>query len=201
MLRWSRFVLIYILVLLLTSCCPYMQTVQWSVAGQNPDPTNTPEVSAVSSPFAPTDSVILPHNPPDTCPVTRPPKTLFTPPPPYSRNAPSGFWYGTDSLWTAIPWDAVWSSLPHNPAGFTQKVFWWRKGYSWKNEPQPQLVVTGRRLDAPAPPLKVSRATNAFAEDIQSAMLVGVDFPTLGCWQITGRYAGTELSFVVWIAP
>jgi hypothetical protein len=32
-------------------------------------------------------------------------------------------------------------------------------------------------------------------------MLVGVDIPTLGCWEITGQYNGTELSFVVWIAP
>jgi hypothetical protein len=32
-------------------------------------------------------------------------------------------------------------------------------------------------------------------------MLVGVDFPTLGCWKITGKYAGAELSFVIWVAP
>jgi len=95
----------------------------------------------------------------------------------------------------------VWSALPHNPEGYTQKVFWWRQGYSWKDEPEPQLSVTGRRLDTPAPPLNVSKATNAFAEDIQSAMLVGVDFPTLGCWEITGRIEGNELSFVVWVAP
>jgi len=63
------------------------------------------------------------------------------------------------------------------------------------------IAVTGRRLDAPAPPLNVSRATNAYAEDIQSAMLVRVDFPTPGCWEITGRYAGSELSFVVFVAP
>ena len=31
------------------------------------------------------------------------------------------------------------------------------------------------------------------------AMLVGVDFPTTGCWEITGRYADAELSFVVWV--
>jgi hypothetical protein len=95
----------------------------------------------------------------------------------------------------------VWSGLPHNPEGYTQKVFWWRKGYSWTAEPEPHLIVTGRRLDESASPLNVSRATNAFAEDIQSAMLVGVDFPTLGCWEITGQYAGMELSFVVWVAP
>jgi hypothetical protein len=56
-------------------------------------------------------------------------------------------------------------------------------------------------LDAPAPPLIGSKGTNAYAGDIGSAMLVGVDFPTLGCWKITGQYADAELSFVVWVAP
>jgi hypothetical protein len=100
-----------------------------------------------------------------------------------------------------VPGNGVWSALPLNPDGYTQKVFWWRKGYSWQNEPQPRLTVTGRRIDASAPPLLVSKATNAFAADIGSAMLVGVDFPTLGCWEITGRYADAELSFVVQIVP
>lgn len=46
-----------------------------------------------------------------------------------------------------------------------------------------------------------SSATNAFASDIGSAMLVGVGIPAAGCWQITGRIKGAELSFVVWVPP
>jgi hypothetical protein len=30
-------------------------------------------------------------------------------------------------------------------------------------------------------------------------MLVGVDFPSPGCWQLTGRYRDAVLSYVVWI--
>jgi len=63
------------------------------------------------------------------------------------------------------------------------------------------LIVSGERLDAAAPPLLASEATNAYAADIGSAMLVGVDLPTLGCWKITGKYSDSELSFVVWVAP
>jgi hypothetical protein len=135
--------------------------------------------------------------------VTQPPESAFTPPSPYSPSAPGtgNFWYGTDLLWTVMPRDGTWSGLPLNPDGYTQKVLWWRQGYSWTEDPTPQLTVTGRRLDAPAPPLNVSRATNAFAEDIQSAMMVGVDFPTLGCWEITGKVADRALSFVVWVGP
>jgi hypothetical protein len=104
-------------------------------------------------------------------------------------------------LWTAVPESGEWAALPNNPEGYTQKLFWWREGYIWHEEPEPPLTVTGRRLDEPAPPLNVSKATNAFAADIQSAMLVGVGFPTEGCWEITGSYGDHQLSFVILIKP
>jgi hypothetical protein len=95
--------------------------------------------------------------------------------------------------------EGAWSRLPHTEAGYSQKVFWWRQGYSAAAELTPQLTVTGKRLDAAAPPLVASSATNASA-DFGDAMLVGVDIPTLGCWEIIGHYQGHELSFVVWVA-
>jgi hypothetical protein len=166
-------------------------------------PTAASDQSAAFSPTAASHTSAAPEAPPPACAVTRPPDPPFTPPSPYSPSAPGtgAFWYGAESLWTVVPASGVWSGLPHNDDGYTQKVLWWRAGYSWTEEPQPDLAVRGRRLDAPAPPLRVSAATNAYARDIQSAMLVGVDFPTLGCWEISGRYAGAELSFVVWVAP
>jgi hypothetical protein len=100
-----------------------------------------------------------------------------------------------------LPQNGIWSALPHNTDGYGQKVFWWREGYSVDAEPQPALTVTGERLDGNAPPLNASGATNAFAKDIGQAMLVGVDFPALGCWKVTGHYKDSQLSFVIWIAP
>ncbi|HET6593993.1 MAG TPA: hypothetical protein VFG81_00115 [Anaerolineales bacterium] len=145
---------------------------------------------------------VVPHNPPPTCPVTVPQNPLFVPPAPYdSLGFEGSFWYGSNSLWTAIPRDGVWWGLPAHASGYSQKVFWWREGYDWAEEPEPDLIVTGERLDAPAPPVVVSKGTNAYAGDIGSAMLVGVDFPTLGCWKLTGNYRDAELSFVVWVAP
>ncbi|MEO8395339.1 MAG: hypothetical protein ABI700_20255 [Chloroflexota bacterium] len=140
---------------------------------------------------------------PANCLITLAPNTPFIAPAPNSPFAPRAgdSWIGSASLWTVLPDSGIWSGLPLNPEGYSQKVMWWRQGYSWTDEPKPALTVTGRRLDESAPPLNVSNATNAFAEDIQSAMLVGVDFPTLGCWEITGHYADSELSFVVWVAP
>jgi len=172
-----------------------------SVDGNNA-PTDSPDRTASNS-SDPAQSEIVPHDPPASCPVTVPQDPRFIAPEPYSQNAPFeyDFWFGSENLWTMLPKDGIWHSLPHNPEGYTQKVFWWREGYIWNEEPEPALTVTGERLDASAPPLLVSRATNAYAGDIGSAMLVGVDFPTLGCWKITGQYAEAELSFVIWVAP
>jgi hypothetical protein len=31
--------------------------------------------------------------------------------------------------------------------------------------------------------------------------VTGVNFPTLGCWELTADYQGDRLTFVVWVAP
>jgi hypothetical protein len=127
----------------------------------------------------------------------------FEAPEPYSPTAPwdGFFWFGSESLWTVLPENGVWASLPLNPEGYTQKIMWWSDRFVLQDELEPALVVTGERLDAKAPPLKFYRATNAFADDIGEAMLTGVDFPTHGCWKITGEYKEASLIFYVWIAP
>jgi hypothetical protein len=29
--------------------------------------------------------------------------------------------------------------------------------------------------------------------------MTGINFPTTGCWEITGRYESDEVTFVVWV--
>jgi hypothetical protein len=143
---------------------------------------------------------------PDTCPVTKPYQTsLFVPPFPYPRKpSPGSFWVGTDKLWTSLPTEGAWRGLrgytPDDPT-FRQKMFFWRQGYG-STERQPGLTVTGRRLDSPAPPLQVDKPSSGwFAPNSElSFMVTGVNFPTLGCWEITGRYKDDELTFVVLMA-
>ena len=192
---------IMVLASLLVGCAPSTNVQAQEVnAVENSAPTELPEQSQSADT---SNSETVPHDAPASCPVTVPQVPPFIAPEPYSPNGPfpEWFWYGSNALWTAIPKDALWYALPHNPEGYTQKVFWWREGYIWNEEPEPNLVVTGERLDAKAPPLIASKATNAYASDIGSAMLVGVDFPTLGCWKITGQYKKSSLEFVVWVAP
>ena len=165
---------------------------------------NSGEPSSAVTPIldGTTTSEAVSRTPSADCPLTRP-HEAFIPPAPYDTlGFEDSFWFGSSSLWTAIWSDGIWYGLPYNPgSGYTQKIFGWRDGYVWNEEPQPELIVTGERLDAEAPPLISSQATNAYADDIGSAMLVGVDFPTLGCWKITGQYEEAELSFVVWVTP
>jgi hypothetical protein len=171
-------------------------------AGIQTTPTVPARLPATLPPVASPAQEIVPHDPPADCPITARQDPPFEPPAPYDSMGYEGeFWYGTDALWTALRENGIWEALPHNPGGYTQKVFWWRDGYVWSEEQEPELSVTAERLDASAPPVGASRATNAYAADIGSAMLVGVDFPTLGCWKVTGNYGDTSLSFVVWIAP
>jgi hypothetical protein len=197
---WYRFSPLLATALLLSACAAPATS---PIANAQAAPTATLELPTATS--RPTDAVTeaVPHDPPDTCPVTMPPEPRFVPPKPYRTYGPNPgeFWYGTNALWTVVRGDGKWWALPHTSKGHTQKVFWWREGYIPAEEPQPDLTVTGRRLDGEAPPLIAFRATNAYASDIGSAMFVGVDVPTLGCWEITGEYKGRTLSFVVWVAP
>ncbi len=97
--------------------------------------------------------------------------------------------------------DGTWAQSPHHEGGYTQKLVWWRQGYDWRAEPKPDLTIIAQRLDGAAPTVIVSDATNGYHPDVGSFMLAGIDFPTLGCWEITGQVKDQALSFVVWIAP
>jgi hypothetical protein len=85
-------------------------------------------------------------------------------------------------------------------SGYRSKLFWWRAGYDAKAEPRPALTLSASRLDAPAPPVVLSDATNATSLDLGgSTMLVMPDIPAAGCWRLTGTYKEASLSYVVWV--
>ena len=140
---------------------------------------------------------------PSTCPVTKPPDPAFRSPPPYHADAGNGmFWFGTEKLWIGLNTSGVWSLRHYTPEepSFRQKMLWFRQGYK-ATAARPKLVVTGKRLDGPAPPLGVDGPHGAWlTEDpAQTFMTVGYNIPTTGCWEITGEYGEDILSFVVWV--
>jgi hypothetical protein len=145
-------------------------------------------------------------SPSDSCPVTKSPLMAFIPPSPYPTELPANsFWFGTEKLWTNLRMDGTWKGLPHyqpTDSAFRNKLFWWHEGYDWRTENAPNLTVTGKRLDAPAPSLTTDEHANAgWTNDSHHPFIVaGVFIPTPGCWQITADYKGDTLTFVVLVS-
>ena len=137
----------------------------------------------------------------DVCPVTTAPDPPFVPPAPYQPTASQvlskvSFWYGTSSMWTSLPTGGVWRLPFQDNRGYINKLFLWQEDYDWRKEPRPNIIVVLRRLDGDMSSTVLRGGTNAFF-DHSSAMLIGIRFPTEGCWEITSLHDGHQLTFVV----
>jgi hypothetical protein len=90
---------------------------------------------------------------------------------------------GSGALWT-IRWAAAVAPIQLNGG--------WYLKFPWYPRPTGLPVITGRRLDGPGTfhadvnPATDSRGTWAVS---------GLNFSAAGCWQITARYAGSEITF------
>lgn len=142
--------------------------------------------------------------PPNSCPVTKPADHPFVPPAPYPMKlSTEQFWFGSDRLWTSLPVTGTWR-LGHYTAEdptLRQKLPFWRQGYDPHAEPDPNLTVSGKRLDAPATPLQSDGKGVGSWTKTDSFIMTGLNFPTAGCWEVTGHYGDDELKFVVWVTP
>ncbi|MDH5607256.1 MAG: hypothetical protein OEY93_10235 [Anaerolineae bacterium] len=125
------------------------------------------------------------------CPVTAPSKRFINP----LEDYPSHFWYGTEALWTILPNDGIWR-LSFGEEGFGQKTFWWGEELSREEEPSPDLRVLAKKINGNEI-IEGEKVTYGYHEKLRSFILVGLDFPTAGCWEITGRYREDSLSFVI----
>ena len=109
--------------------------------------------------------------------------------PPRDRNADpfgSGPWYvnADRTIWAG--WDAV--RMRAGNKG--NKVLWIRPAGN-------QLTVTGRRLDAEAPPMKATIPC-CYPTGFQAS---GLAFPAAGCWEIAAVAGTSQLTFVTSVAP
>src|ERR1700742_245465 len=140
------------------------------------------------------------------CPVTRPGSPPFVPPAEYAFKTPNPSFsaYGSDGLWTQLQVDGKWVAFGKDGDGwvYQNKLTFWHKGFDWHNETEPKLVVTGKRLDGNAPTVTVDHANAVFIPNRDAAgMMMLFAVPTIGCWEVTARYEGNELSFVVSVEP
>ena len=103
-------------------------------------------------------------------------------------------WHGTESLAVRLG-DGVWPTTAPGHL-IAVKLIWRSAGF--KPGMESNLDVTVRPLNGARATAVVLGTTNANAESFGGwAMMTGIDFPNAGCWEITGRYRGQELRFVV----
>ena len=153
--------------------------------------SGTPGPAALST-TAPRPSRSVPLTDAKRCPVTRP-----------SRVGPEGVspdqffgWgssYGNGKLWVGGLWPGgVIDAGPEfvdADGAVGMKFGWWRAASG-------KLTITGRRLDAPAPPARGFVPDGYGATGFQAS---GVEFPTEGCWEITGALPSSSLRFVTFV--
>jgi hypothetical protein len=104
--------------------------------------------------------------------------------------------FGSAQLWTVLPMDGTWRGiLPSKPGdyAYSNKLPWGGRRFSVKDEP---LIVTGRRLDGPAPSF-----TEIEPISWKRGFMGGINIPVFGCWEVSGKYKDHVLRFVVWVAP
>jgi hypothetical protein len=133
-----------------------------------------------------TDALASSANPLPPCPVTAP--NGNTPP----GEQPSPDLHGNGQLWTGLWPEGTVIFEPGGPGtiyadGALGMKWWW-----WRGVEGP-LTIEGRRLDAPAPPLRADIPPGYGETGFQAAGLI---FPSEGCWEVTGKVGQTELTFV-----
>lgn len=107
----------------------------------------------------------------------------------------AGTWYGSDTLAVLTSGDGSWFGL--GPRHDYRDKLWWYSA-AFKPGMESQMTVTGKRLDGDSPPARITRTTNAQGVNGGGwAMLMLVEFPRAGCWELTGEFQGQRLSFVV----
>lgn len=140
----------------------------------------------------------------DGCWVTVPPGQGFVAPEPYP---PEPFdqqvWYGTPGLWTILDVNgAEWRGLPVAEDGHVgNKTLWFSENFSTAEAEDfsgdAGITVTAVRLDRPAPTVVEEGGVPSFNRYIKNFLLVGLEVPEPGCWEVTARYQGAELTYVL----
>ena len=65
--------------------------------------------------------------------------------------------------------------------------------FGWLRGVSGQLKITGRRLDAEAPPVRAEVSDGYGDRGFQATYII---FPTPGCWEVTGRVGNSSVTFV-----
>lgn len=142
--------------------------------------------------------------PPTSCHVTKPngrklPWQTFEPPGQRAAGQPGAEfwkyneWHGNKAVTTFLPRNGVFVFQPGRnitleDGSIATKFLWFKT--------RKPLSLSGHRLDATAPPLRVAVPEGYADQLFQPSQAI---FPTQGCWQITSRVGRDSLKFTLWI--
>ncbi len=104
-------------------------------------------------------------------------------------------WFGSKALAVILPHNGIWPTTSPGHS-ISVKLFWWREGFEPGSEAN--LLVQIERLDEGLNDAEISSPTNAGGESLGAwTMLTGINFPSAGCWEVTGKYLDDKLTFIV----
>ena len=101
--------------------------------------------------------------------------------------------YENDAIGVVLPHDGKFVFRPNGP-GFVDHDGALGIKVGWDRKIPGRLDITGRRLDAVAPPARAYLVDQPNTPTGQGTYVV---FPTPGCWEIVGRVGDQALTFVV----
>lgn len=141
----------------------------------------------------------LPSGSDGGCPVTLGTDRLLDP--------DSSNLYGSEALAVALPGDGTWPVTGPN-ARIAVKLFWRSAGFRPGMEQNLKVEILNLNGGPNDAVVKDVTNANSVPDDLEKAhfddewqsgwlMLTGIDFPSPGCWEITGAYLGQTLTFVV----
>ena len=104
-------------------------------------------------------------------------------------------WYGSEDLAAWIPKHGHWNGMGLQQ-NYRNKFWWWQKDFDTRKGGKPALTVSANRLDAYAEPVFIDDATAGYNVTL-NAILVFMEFPALGCWEVIGDYQGQQLKIIL----
>ena len=104
-----------------------------------------------------------------------------------------GWNHGNGILWVSLPQQFIVSDYQIRDDGAIRMKFGWWRGI------RGDFSITGRRLDAAAPPLRYTTPPAESYGDL-GFLPSSLIFPTEGYWEITGHIDDQSLTFVVHVA-
>jgi len=102
------------------------------------------------------------------------------------------FGTSTSTIWVSLWRDGIVTFRKGGP-GSVESDGALKMKFFWLLSTDGPLTVSGKRLDAEAPALRADMPAGFVGRGFQPSYLI---FPTPGCWNITARANGSELTFV-----